>query len=344
MNRAALAVLAAALIARSAFAQQPETPVLPYGDGLVATVGEEHIFGSDVLHEIEDVIPGLRNAHPDPADFEQEFRTMYASALLSMIDWKVVQHFAKLKGLVVPDTELDAAEREDIRQVAGGDRARYQSLLAQKGTTIARVREDLTRQILTTKVVQSELNREALYVAPEEIREYYAAHPAEFLRPERVMPRIIRVVAASEGARDRARRTAESLKRQLDAGVEFESIRRWTEGETAAPAPGSEWRLRGDLDPALEEAVFGAEKGAVVGPIEGAGGYYLARVEDHEPEISESFEDAQEGIHTRLFRERFLVERRAAVHRLLRETYVKIVPRELSDVHNRRLAEAPQPK
>ncbi|MBI2922574.1 MAG: peptidyl-prolyl cis-trans isomerase [Planctomycetes bacterium] len=342
-TRAALAVLLAALFTPAA-AQQLPPPELPYGDGLIATVNEERIFGADVLREIEDVIPGLRNAHPDPADFEQEFRAMYVSALLSLIDWKVVEHEARKIPLTVPDTELDAQERDEIRHAAGGDREKYKALLQQKGLTIERAREGLRRQVLMMKVVRNEINPAALYVSPEELRRYFADHPAEFRRPERVRPRILRVVAASGGAQDRARRMAESLRRQLDAGADFEAIRRWTDGEAEAPSTESEWRIRGDLDASLEAAVFSAEKGSVVGPIEAAGGYYLARVEDREPAVEETFEEAQERIHSRLYRERIVGEHNAAVVRLLRRAIVNIVPPEVAEYQRRRLAEAPQPK
>lgn len=336
--------LGALLMCPSAFGQQPEAVELPYGDGLVATVGGEHIFGGDVYREVEDRAAGLRNAHPDPGDFRQEFRNLYDSALLALIKTKVVEGAAKAAGLTVPDTELDAQERDEIRHFAGGDREKYKALLAQKGLTIAKAREEIRRQILMMKVVQSEITFGNLYVSPEEIRKYYTDHPQEFLRPERVRPRIIRVVAGSEAARDRARRMAESLRRQIDAGADFEEIRRWTDGGSEAPAPEAEWRLRHDLEAPLESAVFGAEKGAVVGPVEGASGFYLARIEDREAAFSETFEEAQERIRTQLYRERLAAERNAAVMRLLRRTYVEIIPAELSDYYRRAVAEAPQPK
>ena len=62
---------------------------------------------------------------------------------------------------------------------------------------------------------------------------------------------------------------------------------------------------RGDVAPALEDAVFGAQKGAVVGPIASGQGYVVFKVIDHVASAALSYEEAKDRIRDQLENEAF---------------------------------------
>lgn len=290
---------AALLLLSLAAAADPVRP--PYPEGKVAQVSTQAtsrtIFTWDVMLEIEDFLPGLRNTFPEEARFQAELHDLFDRKLFEIIQRTLLEIEAKVWSFSVAEQELDALEREQIRDLAGGDREAFKEMLLQKGITIARYREMLRGRILSEKVIGQNLNRNALYVSPEEIRDFFDRHPGDFARPARVRARIIPVEPGRGEGRDRARRTAESLCRQArEGGADIEKLAQWATAEPEKALPEPAWIEYGLLDPALAEALKGAKEGEILGPIEGARGFYIAVVRAKEEPRTETFEQAQDRI------------------------------------------------
>ena len=323
----ALLVLASLPASRLSFAEEKASDLpIPYPQGRIAQVNEDVILTSDVENAIRDLVPGLRNTWPNPEKFAQELAILFDRQLVSMVHDRVIDQEAHKNRITVSDAELDVRERELVEDEAGGDRERYKALIAQQGRTISTWRETLRQRMVREKLIMAMYDRAGLYVSPEDIRVYYRQHPEEFKHPERVRPRILRIVAGSPAASDRARRTAEGLRRQLDAGADFAALSRWSDPDPEQAQEEPDWRVRGDLDPALEDAVFASKPGTLIGPVAGKDGFYIARVEAREPAKVETFEEAQSRILRRLQNPKFQKAIMELEDKLLEKAYVWVGP------------------
>ncbi|REJ34251.1 MAG: hypothetical protein DIU84_07985 [Bacillota bacterium] len=120
--------------------------------------------------------------------------------------------------------------------------------------------------------------------------------PIQYGRPPAVPARRIRV---------EDRETAEDLIRQLEEGADFADLAREHSTDTVSAENGGDlgWFTRGRMVEPFEEAAFGAEPGAVVGPVETQFGFHVIEVLDKKAERTIPFEEAREQIRETLFQQ-----------------------------------------
>lgn len=109
-------------------------------------------------------------------------------------------------------------------------------------------------------------------VTDEAVQALYDERQVQFAQPE-VKASLILVTDES---------LANDLKGQLDGGADFAALAQQHSVEPNSKAKGGDvgWFQKRSLEPNISEAVFAAEKGQIVGPLEGRMGYFLVRVDD----------------------------------------------------------------
>jgi hypothetical protein len=125
-----------------------------------------------------------------------------------------------------------------------------------------------------------------------EIAAYYAAHADEFARPVRVHLRQILVDD---------RLVAERARRELVAGLSFETVLAKVSTAGAAPSGGDQGILAKDeLPPAFADLIFRLEVGKVSDVVAADYGFHLFEVVERWPAESEPLADATPEIRKRL--------------------------------------------
>lgn len=318
-----------ALLALALAASAEETLPLPYSYENMAQVNGEVVLKRDVVKRLGRRVEGLKNAARSPEEFARDLQEEFDRALFQLVGDTVVRQQAKKDLIEVSEEEVDVREREIVEERAGGDREKFKDLIAQSGIGISEWREMLKDQICEEIVLRRRMDMNASFVPPAAVADYYRSHPQEFRRPDRVRLTLLRI-AWRRGAEERALRLAEGLKRQVEAGADFKGLTRWSDADLQRDAPVDlDWRARGDLEPALAEAAFGAAEGAFVGPIRGESGIYLARVEGREAGKDVSFEDAQAGIIRKLRSEQMKEQYQEARMKLMTSAVIQFKPEHL---------------
>ena len=134
-------------------------------------------------------------------------------------------------------------------------------------------------------------------VSEQAIREYYAQHERELVRPPRVSLRQVLVPTLNE-ARDVKRRLARDPK-------SFDSIARSQSKGPEAEAGGFMGVFEpGQLPSELEEVAFALGEGGTSDPVQSPLGYHVLRVDSRQDARAPSFEEAQGAIHQELSRKR----------------------------------------
>ena len=178
--------------------------------------------------------------------------------------------------------------------------------LKQEGMTMADLRKQLERQMLISRVQQTEVGAK-LQVTDAEMKMYYDANPSAFATSPQVTLREILVAVpvnakgVSVAQDDEAKAKAASIRQRLTSGEAFPRV--------AADVSDSPSKANGglvgpisleDLSPELKTAIAGLKSGDLTPVLRTERGYQLLKVENLVTATVKPFEDAKAEIADRL--------------------------------------------
>jgi foldase protein PrsA len=295
--------------------------------GAVAQVGDEEIsqeeFDKWLRTSVRQQAAGGEVVVPDPPDFtkcvagkkkaplpegqkqpsdaalkkqcEQEYDTLKRETMLFLIQAEWVEQEAEERGIEVSDASVRKSLEDQKKQAFPNEKA-YKEFIKSSGLTeediLYRVRLNELQQKLTQKVTE-----DATKVTDEDIQEYYDKNKERFAQPER---RDLRVVLTKTEAK------ADQARSALDDGDPWKQVVKEYSIDPASKAQGGLLPAvaKGQQDKALDDAVFGARKGELEGPVKTQFGWYVFEVEKITPASQQSLEQSKDTIRNLLRSER----------------------------------------
>ncbi len=264
-------------------------------DRIVAVVDDEVILQSDLDREVQrserlqQALAGLPN--PTEADVARIAREIRPKVLDDLVDELLVRKEGARFQIRATDDDLERY----LQNLASGHG--YESVEALRADversgiygTWEDYKNDLRKQIVVYKTLAT---LAAPTVTEAQIRAYYRTMTKDV--GARVVVERLRVVprSADPNARNEAFATAQRAAARLRQGVAVEDVAR----ELGLPAPKPEEIRRGDMVVDLEDAVFAAKDGAVVGPVETGRAFEVVRVVEHKASEAVPFEEAKDRI------------------------------------------------
>jgi len=199
-------------------------------------------------------------------------------------------------------------------------------LLKEQEMTRPALLDTLVRLNIPQEIINYEVRRK-ISVSDKEIQEYYDSHKQEFTRPERITLREI-VILFEDATREEARSRADAVRRELDAGADFEAL---VERESQAPSSERGGLVgpfgRGELRPELEKAAFALQQGQVAGPVESSLAFHLVKLESRDPEEVTPLDKARDGISDQLREARFKEKIDAYLKKLWNDNFIYVYPK-----------------
>lgn len=248
----------------------------------VATVDgkkiRESVFDLHLREKIQD--HRAQNASPD-------VRKLRESVLQELIIETLILEEAEKEGISVTDEELD---RELVSIRRGIDDEQLRTSLLQKGLTLEDFRSR-TRDKMTMAKFITFLSRD-VRIDEEEMREHYANRNLPFIRPGRVLVKMIELPSLED-----AGRVADEMKRTK---ADFDVMASRLEREQKAVVIGYGWVNPDMLSSQLAVALKNLGKGRQGGPYRGTSRYYLVKIRDREPEGIAKYEEVKENIRKTL--------------------------------------------
>jgi [acyl-carrier-protein] S-malonyltransferase len=222
---------------------------------------------------------------------------------------------ATVGGRTIPVARLDAR----LAAVRRGPRGRHLPPEGGSGSVNVRrwiVQELVTEEILAQETATSSVGREgdgapapgpsraalamlvdrvtgSVAVPESEIRGYYERNPDLYRRPE--VRRVRHILVADAGA-------ALDVVRRLEAGEAMPDVARAVSTDAGSRTDGGNLGdvRRGELAGPLEDTLFSAEVGAIVGPCETEHGWHVARVETVSAETTAPYPEVRGTIEADL--------------------------------------------
>lgn len=311
-------VLTLALTAGTASAAQIiEAVVVRVGDRIVTSTQYDKRL-REATNEIEQTVA--------PADRPARVSSMRASLTEDLINELLIRDRADRIGLTVSENEIKDAVTRLKQQYGITTDEQFEASLKTSGLTRAEMEAKLRETLITNKVFARELRNRA-EMTDRELREKFNREKESYRLPERARLReIVILKPSSEISADLARRRAEDLALQAKAaGANFNTIAS-TASESATKERGGELGevTRGELIPDLDRAVFNAQSGAVIGPIETKSAWHILKVEQRLPSEIPSFDSVKERLRKDESEESFNRDYKAYIERLRKDAFVVV--------------------
>ena len=266
-----------------------------------------------------------------PADQRDERKKQAKAGLVDeIIDELLIKDRADRLGISIAETEIAEAINRLKQQYNITTDEQFENSLKSSGMTRADMEARLRDTLITNKVFARELrNRGEL--EDRELRERYNREKEHYRLPERARLREIVILRpANSSAVEDAKKKAEEIAAQVRGGGDFPKIAT-TVSESGTKEKGGDLGevARGELLPDLDNAVFNATTGAVIGPIETRSGWHILKVEQRLPSEVPAFESIKDRLRRDASEETFQRDLKAYLERLRKDAFIQINERNI---------------
>jgi foldase protein PrsA len=270
--------------------------------------GQQNAAVPDPESDYAQCVAAKRKATPAPAkgqpkvtdsqlktQCKTEYEQMRSQVLQQLFSVEWIQGEADAMEISVSDAEVRKSFDEQKKQSFPKD-ADYEKYLKDSGLTqediLGRVKSELLANKIRDQVVKGKDQ-----VSDKAIEDFYNKNKARFAQPEK---RDLRVVLTKTKA------NAEKAHAALEGGDSWSAVaKKYSIDDTSKAAGGKlPAQAKGTLDSELDDAVFSAKKGELVGPVKTQYGYYVFTVSAITEESQQTLDEAKATIKQTLQGER----------------------------------------
>ncbi|MBW2735258.1 MAG: peptidylprolyl isomerase [Deltaproteobacteria bacterium] len=273
---------------------------------VVAVVGKDIVLLSDLE---ERLVPLRRQLQRLPkgqrAGRLKQFRRQ---ALEQMVHQKLIEVEARRLKVRVTERELKRAV-EDVMQKNKLSKEQLQEALKAEGKTLADYKEQmLGPQLLRFKVINMQV-RPRVSVSEDEIKSLYQKNLRSLGVEAKVRARHIFVslpANAKAAVVAERKKQASALLVQLKKGADFAKLAKEKSQDSVTKADGGDLGYfgRGTLPSAIEDVVFAAKKGALLGPLRTERGFHLIELTDRKESSARPYKEVRRQLRAQLMGEK----------------------------------------
>ena len=293
-------------------------------EAIVIRVGDRMVTRTQYVKRLHDGYSEIEQtvAPAEVATKKEEYRKNLANDLIAEL---LIKDRADRLALTVSADEVKEAVDRLKQQYGITTDQQFAESLQKSGLTRADMEARLRDTLLMNKVFSREL-RGREDSTDKELRERYDREKEHYRLPERARLREIVILKPSNvAAVDAARQHAEQLAAQARANADF-ALLATTASESGTKGKGGDLGevARGELLPDLDKAVFNANSGAVIGPIETKSGWHILKVEQRLPSEVPAFESIKDKIRKDAGEDAWQRDYKAYIERLRKEAFIQI--------------------
>jgi peptidyl-prolyl cis-trans isomerase C len=315
-------LLLAALVALSCEPAEPVANIEPESKKVVIFDGGEVTLG-----EVQEFAEqsGLGELSPGSPQYEAAVQQI----MPTLVEFEIAKAYADEHGITVSESEVDKEIERVKGQIAQQAQAQgmnvsseeaFQQALEQAGVTEEQVREQI-RQQLPVQKVQARVVGDVQASQGEVERFYEENKELQFTTPEQ---RCARHILFNKDQREKA----EEVKGQLQSGADFAELAQEFSQDPGSAERGGDLGCvgRGETVPSFEEAIFNAEEGEIVGPVESEFGYHVIEVTEVRAKSTQPLSEVEGQIRDQLSTDEQAKEFSAWVQEQREQRDVKYLP------------------
>jgi peptidyl-prolyl cis-trans isomerase C len=269
---------------------EPESKKVAVFEGGEVTLGEVQEFA--VQSGMGELSPG------DP-----QYEAMIQQIMPTLVDFEIAKAYAEEQGITVSESDVNQeietikdqiSEQAQAQGMNVGREEAFTQALQQAGLTEEELRVQLRDQLPVQKV-QERVAGDA-EASQEEVERFYEENKElQFTTPEQ---RCARHILFNKDQRAQA----EEVKGRLQNGADFAELAREFSQDPGSAENGGDLGClgQGETVPNFEEALFNAEEGEIVGPVETEFGYHVVEVTDIRQQSTQPLSEVEGQIREQL--------------------------------------------
>jgi len=249
-------------------------------------------------------VAGLRG---DDAALEKVLSEVTPQVIVDAVDELLLTQRGKELGYAMGDDQFKSIVENIRKENKIETDEQFTQALQQEGMSMLDLRRQLEKQMLVSRVQQTEVSGK-ISITDEEVAAYYDQHKAEFATTPQVTLREILVsVAGTEGsvnvaADEAARDKADDLHKRLLAGEPFPRLAADL-SDAASKANGGllgeiPWE---DVSPELQKALIAMKVGEVTDVLRTPRGYQILKMDARTDGTLKPLADARESVSEKVF-------------------------------------------
>jgi foldase protein PrsA len=222
---------------------------------------------------------------------KQEYDALRDQVMQLLTSFQWIQGEAKDQGIKVTDAEVKKSFDQQKKQSFPKE-ADYQKFLKDNGQTEKDILERVRLDLLSTKI-RDKIIKGKDKVSDAQIKDFYDKNKARFSQPEK---RDLRIVLTKTQAK------ANQAKAALESGQSWKTVAKKYSIDQASKSQGGKLpaQAKGTLEKPLDQGVFAAKKGNIVGPVKTQFGWYVFQVDKINKATQQSLEQAKDTIRQTL--------------------------------------------
>lgn len=268
-------------------------------DRIIASVNGQAIFYSDFKSRLEPFIEQLDITIQDKEVREKHLKRLKKEILDAMIEEKVLAEKAKEMNLQVTESEVEQGIAE-IRSRFKTEKE-YQEELGKQAMKLSNMRERVKEQLMTIKLINSEVRAKISEPKEEEIKKFYEENEEKMVVGEQVRVKQIffevKDVSGKGSARKKAGRVLTEVRKHPENFVAL------AEKHSSIPenAGDTGYFGRGEKIPEFEKPCFKLKVGEISNIIETPLGYHIVKCIGKKAPEKKTFEESKDYIKNYLF-------------------------------------------
>jgi parvulin-like peptidyl-prolyl isomerase len=257
-----------------AIAQGIGHPSVPSGDiAVVQDAPDGHVSTAEFQDALKQaaVGQGLKQA-PSPSD--PQYATLRDAAVSDLLTTRWVRGEAQERGITVSDSEVSTYIAKNF-----GKPAQFKKLAEQASFTVAQARARVKDVILPSQEIQKQVLPQNPSIPDSTVSAFYQANKVQFSVAE---SRDVRQILNKDEAKVQQ---AKALLEKDDSPANWKKVAAKYSTDTATKDSGGlrSGVAKGQSDPVLEDQIFSASQGQLVGPFKAQAGFYVIEVEKITP-------------------------------------------------------------
>ncbi|MEA2163561.1 MAG: peptidyl-prolyl cis-trans isomerase SurA [Thermoanaerobaculia bacterium] len=293
-------------------------------EAIVIRVGDRVVTRTQYSRRLHDASIEIEQTSTSPAEIATKKEELRKNLPNDLIAELLIKDRADRLALSVTADEVKEAMSRLKEQYGMKSEQEFDDSLRKSGMARADMESRLRDTILMNKVFGREL-RSREESTDKELRDRYGREKERYRLPERARLREIVVIKPDDPAKiEAASLRALDLAAQARTGDFAKLATSSSDAGTKAKGGDMGEIARGELLPDLDKAVFNAQAGAVIGPIETKSGWHILKVETRLPSEVPAFESVKDRLRKDASEDAWQRDYKAYIERLRKDAFIQI--------------------
>ncbi|MBI2469944.1 MAG: peptidylprolyl isomerase [Planctomycetes bacterium] len=298
-------------------------------NSIKAIVDDEIITQEDVVKRAAIAIKEAQNRYGD-AELMNKIDQILKDTLEEIINRKVlIKEANKLFGtneamMKEVDKDLNSFVKGAVKNV--GSLSKYYEIAEAQGINPIEKKNELKEDIMIDKIVKENVH-DRVNVQPKLLRRYYCENIDEFRQKKEVKLRHLMVkFSAHNNNKEETLSITQKIMKRIEKGEDFSSVaKQCSDGPNTENGGLCSFEEVNELRKDLRDVVYSLKDNTCSKIVESPVGYHIFKVELIKPEKIQEFEEVQDDIYKKLFREETSRLKRQYINSLKQKVFIKVI-------------------